>query len=146
MKANRIDHVGIVVDNLDSAVTFVRDVLGFTFDRQISIPGRLEAMFFRCGDTAVELIEVTDPVLRSERLGGAAARLEHLAIEVDELSEAVEGLRRSSVETTSPTPSIIGPIRSYFTRSETSDGVMYQVFEWIAKESADPGSPAQPPA
>lgn len=140
MKANRIDHVGIVVDNLEAAATFVRDVLGLSFDREISIPGRLEAMFFRCGDAAVELIEVTDPVLRRERLGTATAKLEHLAIEVDELSTALEGLRRSGVETTSASPTITGPIRSYFTRPETSDGVIYQVFEWIADEPPDPDS------
>lgn len=85
MKGKRIDHVGILVDNLESAGNFVRDVLGFSFDRQISIPGRLEALFFRCGDAAVELIEVTDAAERRERLGSASARLEHVAVEVDEL-------------------------------------------------------------
>jgi catechol 2,3-dioxygenase-like lactoylglutathione lyase family enzyme len=141
VKAKRIDHVGIVVDNLESAATFVRDVLGFSFDRQVSIPGRLEAMFFRCGDAAVELIEVTDLVQRRERLGSATARLEHVAVEVEALPEAIGGLSQSGVGMTSATPTITGPIRSYFTRPETSDGVMYQVFEWIAKESSDPGPP-----
>jgi len=131
VKGKRIDHVGIVVDNLESAGNFVRDVLGFSFDREVSIPGRLEARFFRCGDAAVELIEVTDPVQRRERLGSATARLEHVAIEVDELTEAMESLRRSGVEMSAATPVVTGPIRSYFTRSETSGGVMYQVFERI---------------
>lgn len=137
MKGKRIDHVGIVVDNLESAGNFVRDVLGFSFDRQVSIPSRVEALFFRCGDAAVELIEVTDPVLRRKRLGSATARLEHVAIEVDELSEAMESLHRSGVQMTTATPVITGPFRSYFTRPETSNGVMYQVFERI-----DPPAPA----
>lgn len=106
-------------------------MLGFSFDRQVSIPGRLEAVFFRCGDAAIELIEVTDPVQRRERLGSATARLEHIAVEVDRLPEAIESLRRSGVEITSETPIVTGPIRSYFTRAETTDGVMYLVFEWI---------------
>jgi hypothetical protein len=29
---------------------------------------------------------------------------------------------------------VIGPTRSYFTRPETSDGVIYQVFDWIVPE------------
>jgi methylmalonyl-CoA/ethylmalonyl-CoA epimerase len=131
VKGKRIDHVGIVVDNLESAGNFVRDVLGFSFDRQISIPGRLEALFFRCGDAAVELIEVTDAAERRERLGSASARLEHLAVEVDELPGALESLRSSGVEMTTATPVVTGPIRSYFTRPETTDGVIYQVFERI---------------
>jgi methylmalonyl-CoA/ethylmalonyl-CoA epimerase len=134
VKGKRIDHVGIVVDDLESARNFVRDVLGFSFDREVSIPGRLEAIFFRCGDAGVELIEIRDPLLREERLGSASARVEHVAVEVDDVSDAVETLQRSGVEMTSSTPSVIGPTRSYFTRPETSDGVIYQVFDRIVPE------------
>ncbi len=144
MKGKRIDHVGIVVDDLASARRFVRDVLGFSFDREISIPGRLEAAFFRCGDAGVELIEVTDPGLRQERLGSAAARLEHVAVEVDDLSEAVDSLHRSGVEMTSATPTVTGPTRSYFTRPETTDGVIYQVFDRTGPESTNAARPARP--
>jgi len=54
MKARRIDHVGIVVDNLESARRFATEVFGFAFERDVSIRGRLEAAFYRCGDAAIE--------------------------------------------------------------------------------------------
>jgi len=129
VKGKRIDHVGIVVDDLASARRFVTDVLGLAFDREVSIPGRLEAAFYRCDGTGIELIEVTDPKLRQERLGGASAKIEHVAVEVDDLLAAFDDLHRHGVETTSETPTVIGPTRSYFTRPETSDGVTYQVFD-----------------
>ena len=34
----RIDHVGIVVDDLESASRLLRDVLGMTFVRSVEIP------------------------------------------------------------------------------------------------------------
>ena len=129
MRGKRIDHVGIVVDDLTSARRFVTDVLGFDFDREVSIPGRLQAAFFRCGDAAVELIEVVDPQLRQERLGSATARIEHVAIEVDELLATVDRMRQSGVSMASDVPVVIGPTRSFFTRPDTSDGVMYQLFD-----------------
>ena len=129
MKGKRIDHVGIVVDDLESASAFVRDVLGFDFDRKLSIAGRLNAIFFRCGDAGVELIEVTDPLERQNRLGSALAKLEHVAVEVDDVAAVQDTLRRSGVEMTSPTAAIAGPIRSFFTRPETTKGVVYQLFD-----------------
>jgi methylmalonyl-CoA/ethylmalonyl-CoA epimerase len=135
VKGKRIDHIGIVVDDLESARRFVCDVLGFAFDREVSIPGRLEAAFYRCGDAGVELIEITDSQLRRKRLGRAVARLEHVAVEVDDLSEAVATLHRSGVEMSSEMPTVTGPTRSYFTRPQTTDGIIYQVFD---RPSPDP--------
>jgi catechol 2,3-dioxygenase-like lactoylglutathione lyase family enzyme len=129
VKGKRIDHVGIVVDDLASARRFVTDVMGFDFDREFSIPGRVQAAFFRCGDAGVELIEITEPELRQQRLGSATARLEHVAIEVDELIGTVDRLRKLGVEVTSAEPTLTGPTRSFFTQPETTDGVTYQLFD-----------------
>ena len=136
MKGKRIDHVGIIVDDLESARRFVSDVLGFDFDREVSIPGRLQAAFFRCGDAAVELIEVTDSQMRQERLGSATARLEHVAIEVDELFATVDRMRQAGVAMATEEPVLTGPTRSFFTRPDTSDGVIYQVFDRPASRPA----------
>ncbi len=129
MKGKRIDHVGIVVDDLASACRFVADVMGFEFDRELAIPGRFQAAFFRCGKAGVELIEITDPELRQQRLGSATARLEHLAIEVDDLIATADRLRELGVKMASGEPTLTGPTRSFFTQPETSDGVTYQLFD-----------------
>jgi methylmalonyl-CoA/ethylmalonyl-CoA epimerase len=129
LKGKRIDHVGIVIDDLASARRFAADVLGLQLDREVVIPGRLNAAFFRCGDASVEFIEVTDPQLRERRLGDAQARVEHVAIEVDEAFEARDELRELGVEMTEDQPTVSGQARSFFTRPETADGVIYQLFD-----------------
>jgi methylmalonyl-CoA/ethylmalonyl-CoA epimerase len=125
----RIDHVGVVVEDLSAARRFLDEVLGFTFDRSLSVPGRLEAAFYKCGDASVELIEVTDPAEREQRLGKATARIEHIAVQVEDLNRAFDQLLAAGVQATTAAPVVGGPLRSYFTRPETSNGVIFQIFD-----------------
>ena len=127
----RIDHVGVLVSDFPGAKRLLGDVLSFTSERSLVVPGRLEAEFYRCGDASVELIDVTDPAEHERRLGQAAGRIEHIALEVNDLAAASEYLRRTGVLFSAASPVVNGPIRSYFTRPETTSGLMFQVFEWV---------------
>ena len=123
----RIDHVGVVVDNLTEARAFL-SLLGMTLDHEFDL-GRVGAAFYRCGDVMVELIECRLPDERSRRLGESQARIEHIAIEVDDLVATVGEFATMGVEVTAPEPVTQGDIRSHWTKPESSDGVMYQIFE-----------------
>jgi methylmalonyl-CoA/ethylmalonyl-CoA epimerase len=124
----RIDHVGVIVDDLAQAKRFLSD-LGLMFDRDLEIPGRLRAAFFTCGETQLEVIEIDEPGERAHRLGDATARVEHVAIEVDSLATTMQALRGLGVQTTSADPLPIGANLNYWTRPETCDGVQYQLIE-----------------
>jgi methylmalonyl-CoA/ethylmalonyl-CoA epimerase len=130
-KMKRVDHVGIIVDDLAQAKDFATNVLGLVLDREFSLPEQsVLAAFFTVGDTRVELIEVTDPSLRAQRLGnGNQARIEHVAIEVDDLEATINALREKGVRTLTPEPWIVGSNRNLFTDPDTSDGVKYQLFD-----------------
>jgi len=124
----RIDHVGVIVDDLGQAKSFLSD-LGLQFDRDLAIPGRLRAAFFTCGETQIEVIEIDEPGERAQRLGDSMARIEHVAIEVDSLSATVQALRGLGVRTTTAEPLAVGVNLNYWTRAETCDGVQYQLIE-----------------
>ncbi len=124
----RIDHVGVIVDDLEEAKRFLTD-MGLRFDRDLVMPGRLRAAFYACGDTQIEIIEVDDPAERAERLGDGKARVEHIAFEVDSLSTTLAALKGLGVDTTTPDPVAVGANLNYWTRAESSDGVMYQLIE-----------------
>src|SRR5215831_5959556 len=124
----RIDHVGVIVDDLDEAKGFLSN-MGLRFDRDLVMPGRLRAAFYACGDTQIEIIEVDDPAERAERLGDGRARVEHIAFEVDSLSTTMEALRGLGVDTTFADPVAIGGNLNYWTKADTCDGVMYQLIE-----------------
>jgi methylmalonyl-CoA/ethylmalonyl-CoA epimerase len=124
----RIDHVGVIVDDLAQAKSFLAD-MGLRFDRDLVIPGRLRAAFFACGETQIEVIEVDEPEERGRRLGDGTARIEHVAFEVDSLSTTLQALRGLGVQTTTADPMAVGANLNYWTRAETCDGVQYQLIE-----------------
>ncbi len=125
----RIDHVGVVVEDLDQASQFVREVLGLEQTASRNDPARGNRVaFFRCGDTEIELIEWTDSTERSHRLGDARARIEHIAIEVDDLASTARDLGDRGVRTAGSelrTPTGV----SLFSAPESTAGIGLQFIE-----------------
>lgn len=125
----RIDHVGVIVDDLDEAKAFLEQ-LGMSFKREFAAGERLKGAFYTCGDTDLELIEIMDPAERAKRLGDGQARIEHVGVEVEKLAPAVEALRVLGVTFTSDEPLVVGSTVNLWTTAETCDGVGYQLTEY----------------
>jgi methylmalonyl-CoA/ethylmalonyl-CoA epimerase len=129
-----IEHVGVVVDNVAEAKVFLGDVLGLEFHREVELPDRgVKAAFFKSGSIQIEVIECINAESRSRRLGpdGTMARIEHIAILVDDLAGHLDQLRASGVRTVPPEPPYtVTPGRTWvMTDPETTDGVMYQIIQ-----------------
>jgi methylmalonyl-CoA/ethylmalonyl-CoA epimerase len=134
MNIKRLDHVGVIVASLDRARSLVEDGLGLEPIRHVQ-RDELMATFFRCGSADVELIEVTDPEMRRERLGdGREARVEHIAFEVDNLEETLAALERLGIRTTGP-PQTSAAYTTVWTEAATSGGVMYQFLQRVTPDS-----------
>jgi methylmalonyl-CoA/ethylmalonyl-CoA epimerase len=126
----RIDHVGVIVDDLDRLSRLLGEVLGLELVRTLEDPERgLRARFFRCGDADIELVQLDDAEARASRLGDAQARVEHIAIEVDDLAMAAGELALRGVRMTAVEPLRIGRTSSYFTEPASSGGVMLQFLQ-----------------
>ncbi len=124
----RLDHVGVIVDDLEEASRFLAG-MGMQHDRDLEVPGRLKAAFYRCGDAKVEVIEIIDPGERAKRLGSEKARIEHIALEVDDLTTTVRALEGLGVRTQTPDPIRVGPNLNFWTVADTCDGVVYQLLQ-----------------
>lgn len=124
----RIDHIGVIVDNLGDAQAFL-DSMGLELDRDVNMPGRLRGAFYRCGDAHIEVIEIDEPNERAQRLGSDKARVEHIAIEVDNLQRTLEALSGLGVKPQQADPIKVGANLNAWTIAETSDGVVYQLIE-----------------
>ncbi len=127
---SRIDHVAVVVDNLDEARRFVGDLLGLQLVSEgESVETAARYAFYQWGEVQLELLEITDPEKRRKRMGGErSARIEHIGVAVDDLTGTVAGMRSKGVRTMTEEPVAVGKWRYYFTDPETTDGVIYQVF------------------
>jgi methylmalonyl-CoA/ethylmalonyl-CoA epimerase len=121
----RIDHIGVIVDDLDDAARLLGE--GFGLERTTSVDrDDLRLAFFRCGDVSIEIIEPLDPDLRRARLGeGARARIEHIAFEVADLERALAALGALGIEPNAP-PLRSGARTMVWTDPATSDDIMFQ--------------------
>jgi methylmalonyl-CoA epimerase len=126
----RIDHIGVIVRDLEQARRFVEQNLGLEFRREVRIPeGEVHGVFLGLGGTMIELIEIGDETIRQQRLGSEPqARIEHIAIEVDDLEGTVNELRGQGVTTTRPEAAAVGANLHYWTNAASSGGIQYQFF------------------
>jgi methylmalonyl-CoA/ethylmalonyl-CoA epimerase len=121
----RIDHIGVIVDDLADAERLLGE--GFGLERTTTAErDDLKLAFFKCGDVSIEVIEMLDPDLRRERLGeGARARIEHIAFEVPDLERALTALAALGIEPNAP-PLRSGTRTMIWTDPATSDDIMFQ--------------------
>jgi methylmalonyl-CoA/ethylmalonyl-CoA epimerase len=62
MKPSHIEHIGIAVTNLETAISFYEKVLGLKCYNIEEVPDqKVRTAFFKVGQTKIELLESTDP-------------------------------------------------------------------------------------
>lgn len=102
-----VDHIGIKAYELEQAVKFYTDVLGFTFMYRMK-PGDAELVFLQLGSTVVELVEVNDGSRYEDGV------VNHVALRVSDIYAAVGLLRKQGVEFITPEPMALGDGRYNF--------------------------------
>ncbi len=62
MKPTHIEHIGIAVDDLETAIKYYEDVLELEcYAIEEVVDQKVRTAFFKLGDTKIELLESTDP-------------------------------------------------------------------------------------
>ena len=95
MKIKKIDHIGIVVNDLEEVVNLYSDILGLHLERVGEVPEQgVRIAFLPVGDSEVEILEPLD-----KTCGSIAACLEkrgecmhHLCFEVEDIEAALQEL------------------------------------------------------
>jgi catechol 2,3-dioxygenase-like lactoylglutathione lyase family enzyme len=124
-----LDHVGVMVADLDQASAFLAETLGLELDREAEIPALdVRTRFYRCGPVTIEIFEPNDPAVAAAALGGAAAKLEHIAIRVESLAATLSELGDTGVRFLHAEPVVTGPNLSAYTDPTTSAGMIFQLF------------------
>jgi glyoxylase I family protein len=122
-----VDHVGLLVEEIDPAKHFLETALGFTEIRTVELDD-MRGVFLTAGGVTIELVWVRDPASRATQLGGADRRLDHLALSVPDLDAAVQELGAAGVVTG---PVIdTGAYLTTFADPATADGVKYQFVQY----------------
>ena len=117
-----VEHIGIKASDLEKAIQFYIQVLGFEYLYRIK-PGDVELVFLELGGTVVELVEVVDGSRYEDGV------VNHLAIRVSDISKAIEHLKAQQVELSSSEPMALGEGRyNFFFRGPNGERLeLYQV-------------------
>jgi methylmalonyl-CoA epimerase len=94
-----IDHIAIVVADLDASIAFYTQTLGFTeIFREIVADQGVETVGLRAGESAIELLRPLDPDSPVARFrGDAAAKIHHTAYRVADVGAELARLREQGV-------------------------------------------------
>ena len=126
-----IDHVGVVVRNIEEALYAFSGILGFAATESIEDPKREFRSVAIAGDgVSIELLEPLNP-------GGAMAKfleqrgggLHHLAIEVDDIDAAMETCGKNGASLLSPEAVVVGNRRTAFIHPRSAAGVLIELVE-----------------
>ena len=101
-----LDHVGIAVADLNTALAFYRDALGLEVEATEEVPSqRVRASFVGLGDASLELLEATaddSPIARF--VGRRGPGLHHITLRVEDLRAALEQLKARGIRLIDDTP------------------------------------------
>jgi methylmalonyl-CoA/ethylmalonyl-CoA epimerase len=91
MEVSHIEHIGIAVKDLESAIKYYEDVLGLKcYSIEEVKDQKVKTAFFKIGQTKIELLESTDPEGPIGRfIEKKGEGVHHLAFKVNDLQSAL---------------------------------------------------------
>ncbi len=130
----RIDHVAIVVREMDAALRFYRDTLGIMPSRVIDFPSEGVKIAFLPmggpGGSEIELLEPTSPETGVARfLEKRGEGLHHICLEVPNIEQALDELREQGTPVLDATPRPTAEGRGIFVHPKGTSGVLLELVE-----------------
>lgn len=94
----KIDHLGLVVNDLTEGIRLFRDGLGLELQSEEYNPEfNCKLAFFRCGEVMLELIEPTGPGPSREFLHKTGGGFHHICYEVGDIKRAMEFMKKNFI-------------------------------------------------
>lgn len=127
-----IDHVAIVVRNLDEALGFYRDVLGLDVAERCEIPEEgVEVAMLPLNHGTVELVRpLADEGGVARFLQARGEGLHHVCLAVDDVAAAMDRLRDAGAELITDQPQEKPDGTLYvFIHPKTAHGVLLELYE-----------------
>lgn len=132
-KVKKINHVAVVVADIESARAFWEDALGIGMDHVEDVPAqKAKVGFFPVGEGEIELVQPTDAEsgtakFLQERGGG----MHHLCLEVDDIEGMLARLAEKGVRLINEKPMELEGRKMAFIHPKSANGVLVELYELI---------------
>ncbi|MDY6872649.1 MAG: methylmalonyl-CoA epimerase [Chloroflexota bacterium] len=132
-KIKKINHVAIVVEDIDSAMGFWGDALGLTLDHVEDVPSQASKVaFIPVGDSEVELVQPTDPASGlAKYLDKRGEGMHHLCVEVEDIEGMLTVLKEKGVRLINEEPITLPGRRMAFVHPKSANGVLIELYELV---------------
>jgi methylmalonyl-CoA/ethylmalonyl-CoA epimerase len=128
----KINHIAIVVPELEAGKTFWADVLGLTVSHEEHVADQaVDVAFLPVGESKIELLEPLDSesgVAKFMQKRGPG--IHHLCLEVDDLEATLAELKAAEVQLIDESPRIgAGGRKMAFIHPKATGGVLVELYE-----------------
>ena len=128
----RIDHIGILVDDLETTLSFWRDALGIELAKTADVPSEsVQIAFLPVGASEIELVKpVTSDSGLARYLEKRGPGMHHLCLEVDDIQGMITRLLEHGVQMINTEPRLSDDGKKYaFVHPKSAGGVMVELYE-----------------
>lgn len=128
----RIDHVAVLVDDMDKSLAFWRDGLGMSASHLEDVPAEKSVIaFLPAGGSEVELVKPTsDDSGLARYLEKKGPGMHHICLEVDDIAGMLAQLKEAGIQLINETPlNGAGGKRYAFVHPKSANGVMVELYE-----------------
>ncbi|KGR78367.1 methylmalonyl-CoA epimerase [Ureibacillus manganicus] len=128
----KIDHIGIAVNNLDERITYYTETLGLKLLKIEEVPSQnVRVAFIDAGNVHIELLEpLSAEGAIYNHIQKRGEGIQHIAFEVPDIYHKMSELREKGVRLLSeePVPGA-GGSKAAFLHPKDSFGVLYELYE-----------------
>ena len=128
----KIDHVALVVSDMDAALNFWQNALGIPLDHQEEIPREKSSIaFLPVGDSEIELVQPTtvDSGI-AKYLEKRGPGMHHICLEVDDIEGMLAQLKAKEIQLIHDEPVVADSGKKYaFIHPKAAFGVLVELYE-----------------
>jgi len=132
-EVKKINHVAVVVEDIESALEFWRDALGIGLDHIEDVPSQnARVAFLPVGGSEVELVQPTSEDSGTARfLREKGGGMHHLCLQVDDILGMLGRLKARGVRLVNEEPLELEGRKMAFIHPKSTGGVLVELYELI---------------
>ena len=131
-KVKQVNHVAVVVDDMEKALSFWRDALGMELHELRDVPvEKSQVAFLPLPGSEVELVKpTTDDSGIAKYLAKRGPGMHHICLEVDDINGMMEQLRLRNIRLINEEPRTAADGKKYaFIHPESTAGVLVELYQ-----------------
>ena len=132
MTIKKIDHIGIVVKDIEAALKVYRDALGLELTSVEFVPEQaVKIAFLPTGESEIELVQPTTDDSGSARyLAKRGEGVHHICLEVDDIEATLAQMAAQGLEMIDQKPRVGSGGQKYaFVHPKSAHGVLIELYE-----------------